>query len=141
MLLALESKAHAGKGCTFCTLILWLVLLKMRLARIAFAKRRAYETRVSHQWVAMAHRELSSAYLCRYFFLLFAREIDKVVVFCADQERNGCLVETSPLAIPFFDGIECALPGQVEHEEYGDSIVANQGEHINEFALAAEIPD
>ena len=26
---------------TFCTLMLWLVLLKMRLARIAFAKRRA----------------------------------------------------------------------------------------------------
>lgn len=28
---------------TFCTLMLWLVLLKIRLARIAFAKRRAYE--------------------------------------------------------------------------------------------------
>src|SRR5579862_1658940 len=27
---------------TFCTLILWLVLLKMRLARIAFANRRAF---------------------------------------------------------------------------------------------------
>ena len=29
------------KNGTFCTLMLWLVLLKMRLARIAFAKRRA----------------------------------------------------------------------------------------------------
>ena len=28
---------------TFWTLILWLVLLKIKLARIAFAKRRAYE--------------------------------------------------------------------------------------------------
>lgn len=27
---------------TFCTLMLWEVLLKMRLARIAFAKRRAW---------------------------------------------------------------------------------------------------
>jgi hypothetical protein len=27
---------------TFCTLMLWLVLLKIRLARIALAKRRAF---------------------------------------------------------------------------------------------------
>ena len=30
-----------GKFYTFCTLILWLVLLKIKLARIALAKRRA----------------------------------------------------------------------------------------------------
>lgn len=29
---------------TFCTLMLWLVLLKIRLALIAFAKRRAFKT-------------------------------------------------------------------------------------------------
>jgi hypothetical protein len=32
---------------TFCTLMLWLVLLNMRLARIAFAKRRALRADVS----------------------------------------------------------------------------------------------
>ena len=38
-------KWRQGEGVwwiTFCTLMLWLVLLKMRLARMAFAKRRAW---------------------------------------------------------------------------------------------------
>ncbi len=36
--------ALGKRNFTFWTLILWLVLLKMRLARIAFAKRRACRT-------------------------------------------------------------------------------------------------
>lgn len=40
-----EDKGESrGRRCTFWTLMLWLVLLKIRLARIAFAKRRAYHT-------------------------------------------------------------------------------------------------
>lgn len=38
-----EEKEGFG-GCTFCTLMLWLVLLKIRLARMAFANRRACTT-------------------------------------------------------------------------------------------------
>ncbi len=33
---------------TFCTLMLWLVLLKIRLALMAFAKRRAYDLMSAH---------------------------------------------------------------------------------------------
>ena len=64
-----------------------------------------------------------------------------MVIFCTDQQRNGSLVEPSTLAVPFFDGIEGALSGQVKHEEDGDCVVADQGEHVDEFALASEIPD
>ena len=67
------------------------------------------------------------AYLCRYLFLLLSGEVDKVVILCADQERNGRLVETSTLAVPFFDRVEGALSGQVKHEEYGNGIVADEG--------------
>jgi hypothetical protein len=52
-----ETKREKGRGggwvgnrsaeYTFCTLMLWLVLLNMRLARIAFAKRRALRADVS----------------------------------------------------------------------------------------------
>lgn len=48
-----------------------------------------------------------------------------MIILCANQERNGCLVETSPLAVPFFDGIESALSGQVKHEQYGNGVVAD----------------
>ena len=48
-----------------------------------------------------------------------------MVIFCANQERDGCLVETSTLAVPFLDRIEGALTGQVKHEEYGNGIVAD----------------
>ena len=64
-----------------------------------------------------------------------------MVVLGADQERNGSLVETSALAVPFLDRIERALSGQVKHEEYGNGIVADEGEHVDEFALASKIPD
>ena len=81
------------------------------------------------------------AHLRRYFFLLLSGEVDEVVIFCTDQQWNGCLVEPSTLAVPFFDGIEGALSGQIKHEEYGDCVVANQGEHVDEFTLASKIPD
>ena len=64
-----------------------------------------------------------------------------MVVLRADQERDGGFVEASPLAVPFLDGIEGALSGQVEHEEDGDGVVADEGQHVDEFALPAEIPD
>ena len=72
--------------------------------------------------------------------LIFSGEVHEVVVFRADQERDSCLVETSPLSIPFFDTVECGFAGQVEHEEDGDGVVTDEGEHVDELALAAEIP-
>ena len=64
-----------------------------------------------------------------------------MIVFRTDKERDRGLVETSPLSIPLLDGIERALPRQVEHEENSDGVVAHEREHVHEFALAAEIPD
>lgn len=49
-----------------------------------------------------------------------------MVVLCADEEGNGSFVEAAPLSVPFLDGIKGALSGQVEHEQYGNSIIAHQ---------------
>jgi hypothetical protein len=73
--------------------------------------------------------------------LLLTRKVHKVIVLCADQERYRRLIESSSLAVPLLDGIECALPCQVEHEEYGHSIVTHQRQHVYELALATQIPD
>lgn len=84
--------------------------------------------------------------LCKAFrlqtnlLLLFLWEIDKVVVFCADEKRDCGLVEAPALAVPLLDGIEGALAGEVEHEEDCDGVVADEGQHVDEFALAAQIP-
>ena len=74
-------------------------------------------------------------------FLLFAREIDEVVVLGADKERDGRLVEAPALPIPLLDGVEGRFPRQVEHEEDGDGVVANEGQHVDELALPAQVPD
>lgn len=88
-----------------------------------------------------SQNDRSPTNLVRDLLLLLAGKVDEVVVFGADQERDGGLVEASPLPVPFLNGIECALAGQVEHEEYGDSVVADQGQHVDELALASQVPD
>jgi len=64
-----------------------------------------------------------------------------MVVFGANQERDGGFVEAAALAIPFLDAVEGGFAGEIEHEEDGDGVVADEGKHVDEFALAAEIPD
>ena len=75
------------------------------------------------------------------FFLLFLGEIDEVVIFRSYQERDGGLVEAAALTVPFLDGVECRFAGQVKHEEDGDGVVADQWQHVDEFALSTQIPD
>jgi hypothetical protein len=65
---------------TFCTLILWLVLLKMRLAFMAFANRFAYGILVVGSEVLY----LEAVYLIGDLFLLFPGEVDEVIVLCAN---------------------------------------------------------
>ena len=67
----------------------------------------------------------TSTYLIRDLLLLLPWKVDKVVVLCSYQERDSSLVEASSLPVPFLNGVECALAGQVEHEEYGNSVVAD----------------
>lgn len=121
----------------FWTLILWLVLLKMRLARIAFAKRRAWEI---SQLEDLDSRH-ARGYLIADLFLIFSWEIDKVVIFGADEERDGSLIKSSTLSVPLFDTVEGGFPSQVEHEEDGDGIVADERQHVDEFPLTTEIPN
>lgn len=64
-----------------------------------------------------------------------------MVVLCADEEGDGGLVEASPLPVPLLDGVEGALAGQVEHEEDGDGVVADERQHVDKLALASEVPD
>ena len=79
--------------------------------------------------------------LIRDFLLLLSRKVDKVVVLCADQEGYRGLVKASSLAVPFLDGVEGALAGQIEHEQDGDGVVADERQHVDKLALATEIPD
>jgi hypothetical protein len=65
-------------------------------------------------------------YLIADFFLILSWEIDKVIVFGADKKRDGSLIKASTLSIPLFDTVEGGFPGQIEHEENGDSIVADK---------------
>ena len=58
--------------------------------------------------------------------LLLLREIDKVVVLCANQKRYSRLIESSTLAIPLLDRIQCALAREIEHEEDGYCVVTYQ---------------
>jgi hypothetical protein len=63
-----------------------------------------------------------------------------MVIFGAHQKWNGSLVKPPTLAIPLLDRVQGAFPCEIEHEEYCHSIVADKGEHVDEFALAAEVP-
>ena len=117
--------------------MLWLVLLKMRLARIAFAKRRAYITLAR----TVDTLEEQYSYLVRDLFLVFSRKIDEMVIFCAHEKGNGRLVEAPSLPVPFFDGVQSAFPSEIEHEEDSYGVVANQGKHVDELSLTTEIPN
>lgn len=64
-----------------------------------------------------------------------------MIVLGPDQERYGGLVEASPLSVPFLDGVECAFPGEVEHKQDSDGIIADQWQHVDELSLPAKIPD
>lgn len=109
---------------------------------------------------ARLHRPRKLACLLRDLLLVFSREIDKVVVLCAYQERDRCLpitqwleregrrgkgeanlVEAPGLPVPFLDAVEGALTCEVEHEQNCDGVVAHERKHIHEFPLAAEVPD
>lgn len=75
------------------------------------------------------------------FFLVFSWEVDEVIIFCANKERNSSLVEASTLSVPLFDAVQGGFPGQVEHEEDSDGIVADERQHVDELALATKIPN
>ena len=64
-----------------------------------------------------------------------------MIILCANQEWNSRLIESPALPIPFLDTIECGFPCQVEHEEDSDCVVADEGQHVDEFSLAAQVPD
>ena len=64
-----------------------------------------------------------------------------MVILGADQERNSCLVESTALPVPFLDGIQCALAGEVKHKQNRNGVIAHKRKHIDEFALTAQIPD
>lgn len=79
--------------------------------------------------------------LVRDLFLVLSWKVHEMVVFRPDEERNSRLVETSPLPIPFLDRVQSTLASEVEHEQDGNGVVADQWQHIDEFPLPAEIPD
>lgn len=64
-----------------------------------------------------------------------------MVILGANQDGNSCLVETPALTVPLLDAVESTLARQVEHEKDGYRVVADEGQHVDELALAAQIPD
>ena len=87
------------------------------------------------------HRLREPSGLQADLLLLLAREIDEMVVLGADEEGDGGFVEAPALAVPLFDAVEGGLAREVEHEEDGDGVVADEGEHVDEFSLPAQVPD
>lgn len=59
-----------------------------------------------------------------------------MVVFRPNEERYGGLVEPTALPIPFFDGVESALPCEIKHEEDGDRVVAHKRKHVDKLPLS-----
>jgi hypothetical protein len=80
------------------------------------------------------------AHLSADLFLIFSWEIDKMVIFGSDQERDSRLVEASTLSIPFLDTVERGFACQVEHEKDCYGIVANERKHVDELALTSQVP-
>ena len=64
-----------------------------------------------------------------------------MVILSSDQEWDGGLVEAAALSVPLFDAVEGGFAREVEHEEDGNCVVADEGQHVDEFALSAKIPD
>jgi hypothetical protein len=79
-------------------------------------------------------------YLSADFFLVFSREIDKMVIFGSNQEWYSGLVKAPSLSIPFFDAVERGLSCQVEHKKDRHGIVANERKHVDELALSTQVP-
>lgn len=73
------------------------------------------------------HRLREPLRLYRDLLLLFPREVDEVVILCPNEERDGRLVEAAPLSVPLLDTVESGFACEVEHEEDGDCVVADEG--------------
>ena len=78
--------------------------------------------------------------LCADLFLILNWEGHKLIIFRTDQKGYRGLVEASALPIPFLNAIQGALASQVEHEQDRNGVVADKGEHVDEFALTTQIP-
>lgn len=64
-----------------------------------------------------------------------------MIVLGPDQEGNGRFVKPATLAIPLFNRVEGALAREIEHEENGHGIIADEWKHVDEFALTSQVPD
>lgn len=145
----------------FWTLIECDVEQKMRGAFIALENRFAC-VQSDQQFGALQGVAMIETDLVSDFFLFFRREGDEMIILRPDQERDRSLmiaklcsvswsrhkqnqgahfVEPSSLPVPLFDAVQGTLPRQVEHEQDGDRVIADQRKHRDEFALTAEIPD
>lgn len=82
-----------------------------------------------------------SAYLNGYLLLILAREVNEMVILCSNEERNGRLVESPALAVPFLDRVQSALPGEIKHEQDSNGVVAHQWKHVHELSLTAKVPN
>lgn len=83
----------------------------------------------------------TQTYLQRNLLLILAREVDKVVIFGTNQEWDGGFIKTTALAIPLLDGVQGALPSEIEHEEDGHGVVTHKRQHVHKLALTTQIPD
>lgn len=64
----------------------------------------------------MSPFQLESTYLQRNLLLVLAGKVHKMIILCADEKRDGGLIEAAALTVPLLDRIECTLARKIEHE-------------------------
>lgn len=87
------------------------------------------------------HRLGESLGLDGDLFLIFTGEINKVIIFGANQEWDGGFIEATALTVPLLDRVERTLASEIKHKQDCDGVIADKGQHVNKLALTTQIPD
>ena len=57
------------------------------------------------------------------------------------EHRPTHLVKPPCLSIPLFHRVQRRLSRKVEHEQYGNGVIANEREHVYKLSLPSKVPD
>lgn len=68
--------------------------------------------------------------------LLFLGELLERIELGANHEGHSSLVQAASLTVPLLHGSQGNLTRQIEHEQDSSSLIAYQGQHVHELALA-----
>lgn len=72
-----------------------------------------------------AHSLRKAPGLIADLLLILLGKVDKVIIFCPDQEWDRRLIEAAALSVPLFNAIQRRLSSQIKHKEDCDGVVAD----------------